>query len=230
MSRHFLALLVLLPFAGCRDANQIPADGSASKHPVIPRPTQKAAAIASGESPKPDEPSSNRKSVGRVEFEPPPDWEIQNASLAAGTVMFAPEREEWQEIGFRPNMGVRQRRNPGMQLDDLEKMIRTALSQSVKALDAQLHQEIDSLEGIVLTEVDYSLERSQLEDGYACLNSVCDGVYRIEGKLLQTKTFSIALLDERHLYTASLTVPVNHEQEMAKTWEKFRNSITYRKD
>jgi hypothetical protein len=85
------------------------------------------------EAPGLSEDSSKRLAVGPVSFETPQEWEVQDSKQAEGLVLFAAERPEWKEIGFRPNLEVLKRMHAGGSLDRYREKLDEMLGNSVQS-------------------------------------------------------------------------------------------------
>ena len=174
------------------------------------------------------------REVGRLGFVVLPGWETGPKKIGEGLVIYAPMQDEWKAIGFRPNCFISIRKNPGVNLDTLEQGLHTVLSQNVAALDAQLQENIKSADvmkdnSLSMTDVTYELKRSELKDGYPCLKSEADGAFELNGNLVRTKTYSVAIVGNDHLYTAGLTMPLGHKKEMDEAWTAFFSSLKFRR-
>ena len=171
-----------------------------------------------------------REQVGRLEFRPIENWLLRPAKVGNGLVMEAPYREEWRNLPYRPNLGVKQRTNPGMDLGQLKTILEQTLSQSVKKLNTQIFVEAESVmkeQGteLALSEFKYNLEKSSLPNGAQCLISDCDGAMVLDGKPIRTKTLSAVLLDNKNIYSISYIMPFGHEKEATRTWNTFLKSV-----
>lgn len=162
----------------------------------------------------------------------PSGWPSRPAKIGNGIVMFAPENADWRLIGFRPNLGVKITDNPGMTLDQLETLLRETLASSVEELDAKMFVEakqVLDVYGHTLTTEDlgFEIRKSELKDGCPCLESQSFGVFNLDGRIIKTKTCSIALVDPAHVYTTTIIIPVSHEKELQRVWDSFRDTLRF---
>lgn len=180
----------------------------------------------------PAEPEGERVSVGRLGFSVLPGWELREAFIGDGLAIYAPYRDTWKELSFRPSIGVKIRNNPGMTLDDLEQLMRKMFAQQAGEVNkiVKSNRELKSkLNGndVDLNDFTFELKNTTLPDGTAALTSVCDSTHEANGKPIPTKTFSFVVLDQSNIYTVTFTILIDFESEFTKSWKTFSNGLRF---
>ena len=162
--------------------------------------------------------------VGAVSFVLPENWEPQQSRNAVGIVLLAPDRDEWKEIGFRANIGVRTREHPGISLEQLQTFLEETLTQSVDQANAAFveHEQLNELS--LQQKRTYELRQTEL-DGVPALATEFTGAYQLKGKLITTQTFGLQILGPKFIYSISLTFPEQFTDEMEPIWTEFIASV-----
>ena len=176
------------------------------------------------------EPTDN---IGQLGFSSLDGWPSRPPKIGDGVVMFAPEDNAWKTMGFRPNLSVKIRENPGMNLDELKTILNDSLSKNVEQLNATLFvdaQPVLDSEGHSLTiaDIKFDLLKSTLRDGYPCLESEALGAFELNGKIIHTKTLGVALLSRANMYTVTIIIPMSHEKELTQEWNRFKQTLRFR--
>jgi hypothetical protein len=180
----------------------------------------------------PAEPEGERVSVGRLSFSVLPGWELREAIIGDGLAIYAPDRDTWKELSFRPSIGVKIRNNPGMTLDDVEQLMRNLFTQQAGEVNKIIksNPELKSkLNGndVDLKDFTFELKNTTLPDGTAALTSVCDSTHEVNGKPIPTKTFSFVVLDQSNIYTVTFTILIDFESEFTQSWKTFSNGLRF---
>ena len=221
---HFwkAALLSALALTGCGPVSPAGEEADPSTEPH-------AAAAEDGQKPE-DEgegtASVQRLAVGPVSFGLPENWEVRQALYTEGITMFAPERPQWKEIGFRANLGVRARPHEGFTPEKLRESIEEALSQSVEQANATVIAHARAATDGKLA--DLSLQEKRVFrltpteiDGVEALSTEFSGAFELQGQLIATQTYGLQILEREKLYSISLTFPQQFAAEMNPVWQAF---------
>ena len=177
---------------------------------------------------------SKRLAVGPVSFETPKEWEVQDSKQSEGLVLFAPERPEWKEIGFRPNLGVLKRVHPGVSLDRYREKLNETLGNSVQSVNAVIAEYKEkALTGdgpdIRLKErAEYNLFVATI-DKVRVLSSKFSGVYTLPKGAVGTTTYGMQILTSDALYSIALTFPDEFKEEMETVWSAFEKTVRIEK-
>ena len=146
--------------------------------------------------------------------------------------MFAPENAAWTDIGFRPNLSVKISDNPGLSLGQLESLLMKTLASDVEQLNTTLFVDAKPVldaEGrsLKIEDLKFELRQSALKDGYPCLNSESFGAFNLDGKIVKTVTYSIALVDSTNIYITSIIIPLSHKEELQQSWDRFKDTLRF---
>jgi len=177
----------------------------------------------------------DQREVSRVKklvFFAPEGWPSNPPKIGEGLVMFAPEKPDWRKLGFRPNLSVKINDNPGMNLDDLKKLLEDQLVKNLKAQKDSLVSNANAVlsptgQSLKLEDLTFDLQKSTLKDGFPCLTSESFGIFSLNGKIIKTKTCSMAFVDSSNVYTATIVIPLSHERELKPVWEKFKAELRF---
>lgn len=232
MKRLFQMAVAALVFAGCtRSPNPPTATVEAKTEATKPaaRPSAEGDGVADGEASS----KTARKSVGPISFVPPPGWEVREPTDSDSLLIFAPERPEWKEIGFRANLGVRRRPHPGMSLDEYRGTLDRTLAQAVDQVNATIAKHTPPPAGTPAIELrekgSYSLDVIDVNDVRA-LSTEFSGVFELPKGLVTTRTYGLQILvDPDALYSISLTFPDEFKEEMEGVWKPFEQSVRIEK-
>ena len=165
-------------------------------------------------------------------FSAPKGWSSRPPKIGNGVVMFAPENAAWTDIGFRPNLSVKISDNPGLSLGQLESLLMKTLASDVEQLNTTLFVDAKPVldaEGrsLKIEDLKFELRQSALKDGYPCLNSESFGAFNLDGKIVKTVTYSIALVDSTNIYITSIIIPLSHKEELQQSWDRFKDTLRF---
>ena len=155
---------------------------------------------------------------------------MRKSSLGQGVVLYAPMREQWREIGYRPNIGVRFRPMAGLKVETLQRDLTKVLEQSTEKLNEDAKLEIRRVNEELSKKIqledkgEYSLTKSTL-DGQPILISRFDGKHKVPKGSLLTRTRGVQIIDTNGLYSVSFTFPLENAEEMERVWESFQKQL-----
>lgn len=218
--RHVISCLLCacLPLAACDDAPSAPpkSTSSSSRTPASTTPA-----------------ADGRLTVGPLSFLPLDGWDIKPTRATDGIAMFAPEKPAWKDAGFRPNLGVRRRPDPGVTIQRYRAEMDKLLSQSAKDVSAQVSRYLKRTgegdgKSVHLEQTGkYTLDLIDL-GGERVVESEVVGVFRLPTGMVATKTLSVQAILDDGLFTASLTFPLDAADEMQAVWERFKEGVRFR--